>query len=348
MVDFVGGRCLDQGDRKTMEDGHFISENFNKYLSKDGKCNIGVPRQMFNVYDGHGGMKAMKWLEKNFHFIIAEVFNEMGDSDVKGALFEAFRRSEQRLLSSILELKDTSGSTCTVCLVVDNKLTTAYVGDSPAYLLCKDNIVDSLTIDHHPDVNEEMLRIKEQGGEVFQSEKLLYPNMCCGLIKKKILKGTARVMPGGLAVSRSLGDPKCKLKSYGGQPGCVSWEPQFEERELNDEVFGIIVCSDGITQGMRKPKTREKGAKFLRNEFLKQYKLFYDELEHDGRIFNSRSPKPNEPKMSYLMRCLSRHLVDAVYSVFRVGYEEKRDNTTVICAVNPFAPIFGKKRTKKN
>eukprot|EP00850_Spirogloea_muscicola_P006841 SM000033S12362 [mRNA] locus=s33:434401:436794:- [translate_table: standard] len=92
-----------------------------------------------------------------------------------------------------------SGTTATMTIVVGWVVTTAGVGDSAAILDTTGGGVTALTVDHRFDNNrEECMRVKNEGGSIdrlktFEGEEV----------------GPLRSWPGGLCVSRSIGDMDC-------------------------------------------------------------------------------------------------------------------------------------------
>lgn len=72
-------------------------------------------------------------------------------------------------------------------------------------------------------------------------------------LKQSLSKQTAdavfspwRVKPGGLTISRSIGDADSKLKEKGGTGGIVIPDPDIYSLQLNEEVDFLLLGSDGV------------------------------------------------------------------------------------------------------
>jgi len=64
---------------------------------------------------------------------------------------------------------DVSGTTATVAVYKENKLTIAHVGDSRAVLACTENgelVAQRITRDHKTELEDEKMRIESSGGQV--------------------------------------------------------------------------------------------------------------------------------------------------------------------------------------
>lgn len=96
----------------------------------------------------------------------------------------------------------------------------------------------ALTSDHKPNTATERQRITLAGGQIYQSTAQL-PG-------KKNLVGPFRVRPGGLSVSRAIGDPVAKFPSYGGNPKVVVSTPDITSFKITNDHDFIIIGSDGI------------------------------------------------------------------------------------------------------
>ena len=62
----------------------------------------------------------------------------------------------------------------------------------------------------------------------------------------KLIEIPWRVSPGGLSVSRTLGDIETKDENFGGKKGVVVAEPDISEFDLNDDFNFIVIGCDGI------------------------------------------------------------------------------------------------------
>uniref|UniRef100_A0A3Q7H2U9 PPM-type phosphatase domain-containing protein n=1 Tax=Solanum lycopersicum TaxID=4081 RepID=A0A3Q7H2U9_SOLLC len=131
-----------------------------------------------------------------------------------------------------------SGSTAIVVLWMNGQILVGNLGDSKALVCSRKTHFDQenegdlvttlqakeLTMDHHPDRDDEKARIEAAGGVV-------------------LVVGVPRVN-GILAVSRSIGD--IRLKRYGvfAEPEVTGW------RRLSIEDWYVVIGSDGIFERM--------------------------------------------------------------------------------------------------
>jgi serine/threonine protein phosphatase PrpC len=153
-------------------------------------------------------------------FVVHETFTQLNDA------FLASLELKEKKTTETKTLKDFSGCTLTVVVYfpIEKRLVSANVGDSRAILLTTESIkdhspsrlfshhgfkVDTLSMDHVPQQQEERQRIESSGG----------------FIKKQ---GLWRVM-GQLAVSRSIGDRH--LRQY------VSSEPSIFHHQIQEVSF---------------------------------------------------------------------------------------------------------------
>lgn len=160
---------------------------------------------------------------------------KVDDKSLHDILEEALRRTFKDIDSvfSVEAAKKNSvaGSTGIVSLLLNDELLIGYVGDSRALLCRNENrshsqelYAEQLTVDHHPDREDEKARIEIAGGFVR-------------------VWGVPRVN-GILAVSRALGD--VYLKKYGviAVPEIIGW------RNITAEDSHLVIASDGIFESM--------------------------------------------------------------------------------------------------
>ena len=191
----------------------------------------------FGVYDGHGGNICSTYLKENLHFFIKE-FSTNGLKNAINECEEQFMKT--KALDESGELLDSSGSCGIICIIKNNKLIIANVGDS-RLVIFKNNKVNFFTEDHKPNSEIEKNRIMKAGGEIYQTPSIfpLYQN-------GKEIEIPFRVLPGRLSVSRTFGDIEAKNEKFGGMKNVVAALPDITEVELNDEYNFIILGCDGI------------------------------------------------------------------------------------------------------
>ena len=168
------------------------------------------------------------------------------------------------------------GTTCTMVVIIKNKLFTANVGDSKSLLCSHVNCVQELTTDQSLEKFEEFKRITDCGGLVVYDDQSCEKHLCSpiyikdeydefiktdnGHYYKNVSKEWATLVssPSGddaLAMSRSLGD--LSLKRYGVIPNpdiqCVDLDEIFnnleEQHILNNQeqpIVCLVTASDGL------------------------------------------------------------------------------------------------------
>lgn len=192
------GVGAEQGPRETMEDVVQVVPN--------GKCGFFFA----TVYDGHSGIAAAQYLEKNLYDVFSKALDmhSLGldavlESDDEGlccplelhdVLTECYRKSDDALLKWLKSqptVEALSGCTATTALVRSDRVIVANVGDSRAVLSRGGTAMD-LSTEHRvygrgPVVESETERVEAAGGWVDDGR-------VCGI----------------LAVSRAFGDPSFK------------------------------------------------------------------------------------------------------------------------------------------
>jgi serine/threonine protein phosphatase PrpC len=168
------------------------------------------------------------------------------------------------------------GTTCTMVVIIKNKLFTANVGDSKSLLCSHINCVQELTTDQSLEKFEEFKRIHDCGGLAVYDNQACEKHLCSpiyskneydefvktenGIYYKNVSKEWACVVssPSGddaLAMSRSLGD--LSLKRYGviGNPDiqCIDLDETFNNLEeqhilnnLEQPIVCVVTASDGL------------------------------------------------------------------------------------------------------
>ncbi|KAL3143652.1 hypothetical protein ABBQ38_002448 [Trebouxia sp. C0009 RCD-2024] len=222
-------------------------------------CCIGY--DLFGVFDGHGGKQAAGFASKHVLPILQE---ELAGVDVKpdAALPEvlceytqlsdddklAWRMQDAMvqclpaaLVSTFKKVQDqfhahtqVSGSTATVAVIVGWDLLVASVGDSEAYLDTGAEVIQVSDTHRLDDNKAEKKRCEDAGYEV-----------CRSTVDGKPV-GPVRVWPGGLAMSRTLGD------HMAGE--VVLPEPEVRRIALPSKGARLIIASDGLWDALN-PKT---------------------------------------------------------------------------------------------
>lgn len=73
-------------------------------------------------------------------------------------------------------------------------------------------------------------------------------NKNTGLMDKveQIKYGPHRVNPGGLSLSRSIGDLPSKARELGGNPNCLVSCPEISEIDITDDCDFMVLACDGV------------------------------------------------------------------------------------------------------
>ncbi|KAG1704746.1 Integrin-linked kinase-associated serine/threonine phosphatase 2C [Nymphon striatum] len=214
-----------QGERNDMQDAHVVCEDFKSHVSD---LDLSVCRlSLYGLFDGHGGARASQFCSETLHLKVAKHFpKDAGPNfgrDLKTCLIDSFTETDKEFLHKAKQAKPSwkDGSTAIICLIIDNTLYVANVGDSKA-ILCRQAKTSGalhpivLSTDHSPTLYEERLRIQKNGGTVRDG----------------------RVM-GILEVSRSIGDGQ--YKSFG-----ISCIPVVKKCSLTSNDRFVIMACDGL------------------------------------------------------------------------------------------------------
>lgn len=125
------------------------------------------------VLDGHGpnGHHCSQFVMEKLAEDIQQLLIADPTHDIQSVLQSSIGRVDLQLHDTTIDTRF-SGTTLTLCIVKGNVLTTAWCGDSRAVLgrkLSDGNYqVEDLSIDHKPNLPNEMQRIQAAGGEVRQ------------------------------------------------------------------------------------------------------------------------------------------------------------------------------------
>ena len=200
--------------RKDMEDFHYIKALLNSKIN----CSY------FGLFDGHSGKEVGMYLMQNLHKILShELKNNINldnSENIKNSVIHSFEKIDKEINSK--NFTKESGSTGTVLLLYKDinspsgkSFLCANIGDSKAYLITKKEM-KLITIDHNCNNQNEVQRIKDNGGIVFRG----------------------RVF-GTLMLTRSFGDKE--MKKYG-----VLSTPDAFIKNIDEEDIFIVIASDGV------------------------------------------------------------------------------------------------------
>ena len=229
---------------------------------------------IFGVLDGHGShghfvsqfcrdyfMNKMKEYTESLMIITQQISAEDIYINLKSDNFsyinELFLNADNELSAQNYFDCRMSGTTCNLVFQFNTHLICFNVGDSRSILIedsgdGTNKIIRPLSIDHKPDLPEELNRICSSGGVVDKVQDA-YGNK---LGPNRVFKAGC-VYP-GLAMSRSLGDLQAK------ECGVIS-KPQITEYEINENTKYFVICSDGIWEFLWNEQVRDIGNAFYNN-----------------------------------------------------------------------------------
>jgi protein phosphatase 2C family protein 2/3 len=147
---------------------------------------------------------------------------------------------------------DISGTCVLLSLFCKKKCYVANIGDSRSIVSKQFGaVVQQLTNDHKPEEESERARIEQNGGAIFRNKshkESTRLNKTPGRMEKfdKIRYGPHRVNPGGLSLSRSIGDLPSKATELGGNPSCLISCPELYEFEVTSEYDFMVLACDGV------------------------------------------------------------------------------------------------------
>ncbi|KAH8068495.1 protein phosphatase 2C [Aureococcus anophagefferens] len=249
-------------------------------------------RAYFGVFDGHAGSRAAQYCGQRMLDNITATA-AWGRRDVLAATRFGMARTEQAYLRAALSATPRwfDGTTAVVVLLVDGVLTVGWVGDLRAVLgrrneRSKQWTAFELSRDHKPTHPLEYKRITNLGGSVGRSLKeatsggvaksagSACPVFCFGANADSPVQGSKRVIqrrfnvspmrcyPGGLSLSRSIGDVTLKYHPT----KVVVGEPEVVQQRLNaDDRFVILAC-DGIWDVLSNEKAVSVVAKAIKDK----------------------------------------------------------------------------------
>ena len=140
-------------------------------------------------------------------------------------------------------------------IIIQDVCYVANVGDSRAVLSTDEGKrVFPLSNDHKPGDDNEILRIRKAGGEIYYrtatNQIITYNKEKMDKYQQFNLAGPLRVLPGRLSVARTFGDPEAKIPALGGREGVVIHTPDVKSFQIKREHDFIVLGCDGIFDKM--------------------------------------------------------------------------------------------------
>ncbi|PHT67315.1 putative protein phosphatase 2C 3 [Capsicum annuum] len=184
---------------------------------------------VFAIFDGHNGTAAAVFSKDHLlNHVLSAIPRGLGRDEWLHALPRALVAGFVKTDKEFQRKGQTSGTTATFVIVDGWTVTVASVGDSRCILETQGGAVSELTVDHRLEENaEERERVTASGGEVGRL------SICGGT---EI--GPLRCWPGGLCLSRSIGD--MDVGEF------IVPIPYVKQVKLSTGGGRLIIASDGI------------------------------------------------------------------------------------------------------
>jgi protein phosphatase PTC2/3 len=218
--------------KKTNEDRVMIISRVVKPAAKS--CEQWPRCSFFAVYDGHGGKECCNFLRDNLHNYI--ISDNCFPDDPAQAILNGFKATEEEFLDFSMKYKNRSGSCAVVLLIMGKTGFLANLGDSRCIISeCESNKITQISMDHKPHYENESVRIKKAGGTIVFNRN--------SNVSKQLI---SRILPIGLAVSRSFGDLDAKVSELGGLPNAIIAVPDVKVFKIHSDADFILLASDGM------------------------------------------------------------------------------------------------------
>ncbi|XP_073014471.1 probable protein phosphatase 2C 12 [Typha latifolia] len=184
---------------------------------------------VFALFDGHNGSAAAIYVKENLlNNILGAIPSDLSRDEWLAALPRALVAGFVKTDKDFQTKAHTSGTTVTFVIIDGWVVTVASVGDSRCILESAEGSIYFLSADHRLDANEEEVeRVTASGGEVGRL------NIVGGA---EI--GPLRCWPGGLCLSRSIGD--MDVGEF------IVPIPHVKQVKLSNAGGRIIISSDGV------------------------------------------------------------------------------------------------------
>ncbi|XP_047086579.1 probable protein phosphatase 2C 33 [Lolium rigidum] len=184
---------------------------------------------VFAVFDGHNGVSAAVFSKEHLlEDVMSAVPQGISRDDWLQVLPRALVAGFVKTDIDFQRKGEMSGTTATLVVIDGFTVTVASVGDSRCILDTQGGAVSLLTVDHRLEENvEERERVTASGGEVSRL------NLCGG---QQV--GPLRCWPGGLCLSRSIGDTD--VGEF------IVPIPHVKQVKLSNAGGRLIIASDGI------------------------------------------------------------------------------------------------------
>ncbi|WZZ77881.1 hypothetical protein YC2023_098453 [Brassica napus] len=209
---------------KKGEDFTFVKTECQR-VTGDGVTTFSV----FGLFDGHNGSAAAIYTKENLlNNVLAAIPSDLNRDEWVAALPRALVAGFVKTDKDFQERARTSGTTATFVIVEGWVVSVASVGDSRCILEPAEGGVYYLSADHRLEINqEERDRVTASGGEVGRLNTGGGTEI-----------GPLRCWPGGLCLSRSIGD--LDVGEY------IVPVPYVKQVKLSSAGGRLIISSDGV------------------------------------------------------------------------------------------------------
>jgi protein phosphatase 2C family protein 2/3 len=234
------------------------SLNLKSATSQFGSKNRTGSFSLFSVFDGHGGTRVADFLKERFHHAMATKIETGGLSSKD--LKSVFHSIDEEVIQMATAAKDFQSGSCALSLLVlEESLILMNVGDCRCVASQSNgSVLRALSTEHKPELIGEFSRIIESDGRIERESVNIATKLSEFHFATKFshvrainkLKKVSpdkffspwRILPGGLSVSRSLGDASSKLPEFGGKSGTVIAEPDILDFETENFDFLVLAC----------------------------------------------------------------------------------------------------------
>ncbi|KAJ4745232.1 Phosphatase 2C family protein [Rhynchospora pubera] len=191
----------------------------------DGSTTFSV----FALFDGHNGTEAAIYAKENLlNNVLGAMPSDLSRDDWLAALPRALVAAFVKTDKDFQNQAHSSGTTVTMVIIDGWVVTVASVGDSRCILESAEGSIYHLSADHRLDADEkEVERITASGGEVGRLNVIGGAEI-----------GPLRCWPGGLCLSRSIGDLDV------GQ--FIVPVPYVKQVKLSNAGGRLVIASDGV------------------------------------------------------------------------------------------------------
>ncbi|KAF5796966.1 putative protein-serine/threonine phosphatase [Helianthus annuus] len=217
--------CGEANQSKKGEDFALINTDCERVVG-DG---VVTTYSVFGIFDGHNGSAAAIYTKENLlNNVLCAIPPDLNRDEWVASLPRALVAGFVKTDKDFQEKAQRSGTTVTFVIIEGSIVTVASVGDSRCILESADGAIYYLSADHRLDSNEEEReRVTASGGEVGRLNTGGGTEI-----------GPLRCWPGGLCLSRSIGD-----RDVG---EFIVPVPHVKQVKLSSAGGRLVISSDGV------------------------------------------------------------------------------------------------------